>query len=153
MDGLTTKLPEDLAELIALVQEQQAQLANSEKRNERLQKKLQSKDNTIEKLEERLRALLIHRFGKRSERIDPNQFTLFNEAELTVDADVTDEALSGASQQIDVKPHSRKQGGNRKALPEHLARVDVVHELDEHERQCGCGDTLNKIGEDVQEQL
>ena len=153
MDGLTTKLPEDLAELIALVQKQQAQLANSEKRNERLQKKLQSKDNTIEKLEERLRALLIHRFGKRSERIDPNQFTLFNEAELTVDADVTDEALSGASQQIDVKPHSRKQGGNRKALPEHLARVDVVHELDEHERQCGCGGTLNKIGEDVQEQL
>ncbi|MDB4222933.1 IS66 family transposase [Granulosicoccus sp.] len=153
MDGLPTNLPEDPAELIALVQKQQAQLASSEKRNDRLQKKLQSKDNTIEKLEERLRALLIHRFGKRSERINPNQFTLFNEAELTVDADATDEPLVGTDQPIDVKPHSRKRGGNRKALPEHLPRVDVVHELDEHERQCGCGGTLNKIGEDVQEQL
>jgi len=38
-------------------------------------------------------------------------------------------------------------------LPEHLPRVDVVHELNEHERQCSCGGTLNKIGEDVHEQL
>lgn len=44
-DGRTSNLPKDPAELIALVQKQQAQLASSEKRNERLQKKLQSKDS------------------------------------------------------------------------------------------------------------
>ena len=160
MDGLPANLPNDPAALIALLKQQQRKLdkqkrrlTRSEKRNERLQKKLQSKDNTIEKLEERLRALLIHRFGKRSERINPNQFTLFNEAELTVDAEATDEEQAGADQQIDAKPHSRKRGGARRPLPEHLPRVDVVHELNEHERQCSCGGTLNKIGEDVHEQL
>lgn len=154
MDGLPTKLPEDRDALIALLQKQQRQyemgLSRSEKRNARLQESLQSKIGTIEKLEERLRALLIHRFGKRSERFNPNQFTLFNEAELTLDAEAPvdeDEA------DINVKPHSRKRHNARKPLPEQLPRVDVLHELDDQERQCRCGCTLERIGEDVHEQL
>jgi len=164
MDGLPTNLPIDPEELIALLHKQQRsleerqrkldanerQLQRSEKRNERLEKALQTKIGTIEQLEERLRALLTHRFGKRSERINPDQFTLFNEAELTVDV----EAPADHDQEdVNVKPHSRKRNNTRKPLPEQLPRVDVLHELSDEERQCSCGCTLERIGEDTHEQL
>jgi transposase len=156
MDGLPTNLPNDPIELIALLQKQQRKLdaqerklKRSEKRNERLEKKLHAKDGTIEKLEERLRALLIHRFGKRSEKFNPDQFTLFNEAEHIVDA----EAAPAESDEISVKPHSRQRNNTRKPLPESLPRVDVLHELNDQERQCHCGCTLERIGEDEHEQL
>ena len=149
MDGLPSKLPNDPKALIALLQKQQRQLERSEKRNERLEKKLQGKSDIIEKLEERLRALLIHRFGRRSEKFNPDQFTLFNEAEHTVDT----QALDDDADEINVKPHSRARNNARKPLPECLPRVDVLHELNDQERQCHCGCTLERIGEDVHEQL
>jgi len=161
MDGLPTNLPSDPEELIALLHKQQRsleerqrkldanerQLQRSEKRNEHLEKTLQTKIGTIEQLEERLRALLIHRFGKRSERINPDQFTLFNEAELTLDAEVPVDV--DGKDDINVKPHFRKRNNTRKPLPEQLPRVDVLHELSDEERRCSCGCTLERIGEDV----
>ena len=160
MDGLSNNLPEERDALIALLQQQQLelqeqqqqiatkeeQLTRSKERNAQLRKSVHAKSLTIEKLEERLRALLIQKYGQKSERFNPNQLTLFNEAELIIEA-VTGEDV------IDVKPHKRSVNNKRKPLPDHLPRVDVVHELDEHERQCACGGTLQRIGEDVNEQL
>lgn len=150
MDGLPNNLPTDSDALIALLKKQQLlteqQLAHSQQRNEQLQKSVQSKTLTIEKLEERLRLLLIRQFGKKSERLNPDQFNLFNEAELTAEAPLDDEPG------ITVKSHTRRKNP-RKPLPEHLPRVDVRHELEESERSCHCGGTLERIGEDVNEQL
>jgi len=147
---LTHKQQRSLEERQRKLDANERQLQRSEKRNERLEKALQTKIGTIEQLEERLRALLTHRFGKRSERINPDQFTLFNEAELTVDV----EAPADHDQEdVNVKPHSRKRNNTRKPLPEQLPRVDVLHELSDEERQCSCGCTLERIGEDTHEQL
>jgi len=146
MDGLPTKLPNDPD---ALKNEQQ--LARSEQKNEQLRKRVQTKNLTIEKLEERLRALLVQQYGKRSERINPDQLSFLNEAEIIAEDEV-DQADADESH-IDVKPHKRRSKNKRKPIPEHLARVDVSHELDEQERQCSCGGLLERIGEDVHEQL
>jgi transposase len=43
--------------------------------------------------------------------------------------------------------------GGRKPLPEELPRVELVHDIDEADKQCGCGAPLSKIGEDVCEKL
>lgn len=151
MDGLPDKLPTDSDALVALLLSQQRlheqQLADIQERNEQLHRSVQTKTLTIEKLEERLRALLIQQFGKKSERFNPDQFDLFNEAELIAETEPDEE------QGIEVKPHTRRAKNSRKSIPEHLPRVDVEHELDESERACHCGATLQRIGEDVNEQL
>ena len=44
--------------------------------------------------------------------------------------------------EIKVTGHTRKKRG-RKALPEHLPRVEVVHDIPENEKVCACGCTTN----------
>ena len=43
--------------------------------------------------------------------------------------------------------------GKRKPLPAELPRVEVVHELPEHELTCACGCRKHVIGEETSEQL
>ena len=47
----------------------------------------------------------------------------------------------------------RRQGRKRKPLSAKLARVEVIHDLTDEEKQCDCGQTLKFIGNDVTEQL
>ncbi|MBF0408348.1 MAG: IS66 family transposase zinc-finger binding domain-containing protein [Candidatus Riflebacteria bacterium] len=55
--------------------------------------------------------------------------------------------------EIRIKEHSRKKRGRRK-ISDHLPRVDVVHDLSENEKTCGCcGETLSKIGNEISEKL
>ncbi|MBL0379923.1 MAG: IS66 family transposase zinc-finger binding domain-containing protein [Desulfofustis sp. PB-SRB1] len=49
------------------------------------------------------------------------------------------------------RPHPYK--ARKKTLPEELPRVELVHDIDEADKQCGCGAPLSKIGEDVCEKL
>lgn len=77
-------------------------------------------------------------FGRQSERIppiNPDQLSLFGNE----DSDEEHEQSSPESQEeITIPEHRRKRGG-RKALPEHLPRVEVVLELAEEDKICGCG--------------
>ena len=41
----------------------------------------------------------------------------------------------------------------RSALPAHLPRIEVRHEVPAAERVCGCGSSLTQIGEETSEQL
>ena len=109
-------------------------------------------ESKIQELLERIQFLLHQQFGKRSERFNPDQYQLFNEAELTEQASV-DETGEEPETTVDVKPHTRTRSNTRKPIPDHLPRVEVHHELDEQERQCACGCMLERIAEDVQEQL
>ena len=82
-----------------------------------LQQKLQSKDKTIEKrdlriekLLEEIRLQILGRFGRKSEVYhNPNQMSLFDEAEVETDKEVEEE-------QLEVPSFSRKRG-KRKPLP------------------------------------
>ncbi|WP_122544012.1 IS66 family transposase [Pseudomonas viridiflava] len=94
-------------------------------------------------------ALLRQRlFGLKSEQTaDPAtpQLALFNEVESVV------EAIDENAEEEVVAPVKRR--GKRKPLPADLPRIEVIHELPEHELTCVCGCRKHAIGEEVSEQL
>ena len=66
---------------------------------------------------------------------------LFNEAESMAESD----------EEEVVAPTKRR--GKRKPLPADLPRIDVIHELPDHELTCACGCRKHSIGEEVSEQF
>lgn len=124
------KLPDDPALLKALIR----------KERESFQKQL----NT---LIEALHLERHRRYGTRSEKA-PGQGELFDEAEQD-----NDEVIVESDKDSAASSPKLKKTGTRKPLPKELPRVRHVHELPEEERQCDCGCTLEKIGEQISEQL
>jgi len=115
----------------------------------------------IKLLEEKIRFLQDKIFGRKSEKLPAKddkycQLALFNEAEDIVDkqaASPEPESAGGAdTDTISVPAHTRKKPG-RKPIPDHLPRVEVIHDLTEEEKLCGCGCQMSKIGEEVSEKL
>jgi len=51
-----------------------------------------------------------------------------------------------------IAAHARKKRG-RKALPKNLPRIDIIHDLSEEDKQCGCGQRKSCIGEEISEKL
>ena len=115
-------------------------------------KEITAKDGQIERLREQ-NALLIQRlFGRKSEQSsDPDspQLVMFNEAESLAEA--APKAPADEVEEEAVAPTKRR--GKRKPLPAELPRVEVVHELPEHELTCECGCRKQAIGEETSEQL
>lgn len=99
-----------------------------------------------EALEERHRLLLHKRFCRSSEQEPVEQKQLFNEAEAT--ATVADTAEAGET--VTVEGYSRKKSGRKPIDPKH-PRIEHLHDIDEHEKHCGCGAQLVRIGEEVRE--
>jgi transposase len=127
----------------------------------------------IKLLEEKIRLLQDKIFGRKSEKLSTKedkycQLALFNEAEAIVDKAATSQEQdaegktdngtdtdAGADTDtgtISVPAHTRQKPG-RKPLPDHLPRVEVIHDLSEQEKLCGCGCQMSKIGEEVSEKL
>ncbi len=103
-------------------------------------------------------ALLRHKlFSPKSERspedTDSPQLAMFNEAEELI------EALSAAPAEAEAEAEAEeivapvKRRGKRKPLPANLPRVEVIHDLPEHELTCACGACKQVIGEETSEQL
>ena len=83
-------------------------------------------------------ALLRHKlFSPKSERspedADSPQLAMFNEVEELIEAP----AAEPAEAEEVVAPVKRR--GKRKPLPANLPRMEVIHELPEHELTCACG--------------
>ena len=103
-------------------------------------------------LEEENRWLKAQLFGRSSEKapredLHPAQAWLFNEAE----------ALAGAAETVPVSitiaAHQRLKHG-RKRLNPALPRVEVIHDISDAEKRCAAdGTTLERIGEEISEQL
>jgi transposase len=102
-------------------------------------------------LEEQIRLLKSAIYGRKSERYsreDGLQACLFNEAEAAVDAS----AESEKTEEVIVFTHKRVKGG-RRPLPPELPRVEVIHDLSEEEKMCGCGVSLSRIGSEISEKI
>ena len=103
---------------------------------------------------DRLRAIIIalqrHRFGRRSERLDPDQWALaLEDLEQSLAVAETQEERAATPEQS--RPPRRRKI-NRGALPAHLPRIDVV--IDVADRTCPCcAGELHRIGEDIAERL
>ena len=109
------------------------------------------RDAKIEKLTFEMAQLRRVKFGVKSEQLDAQQKTLFEEA---VDADMAAieaqlaELKAGAEQKPADEPAARPK---RAPLPAHLPRVDRRHEPEN--TTCACGCAMKRIGEDVSEKL
>lgn len=113
---------------------------------------MSEKDGQIERLREQNALLLQRLFGRKSEQSsdsDSPQLEIFNEAESLAEA--APEASAGEVEEEVVAPTKRR--GKRKPLPAELPRVEVIHELPEHELTCECGCRKQAIGEETSEQL
>jgi len=121
------KLPDDIAELKAIIRAQQDQ-------NARLEALLASFKKAL--------------FGAKSEKIDPAQYELELEDIETAIAQVEAE-IDANERTAHVRPPKPRQT-NRGSLPKHLERVEVVIEP---YRSCACGTERHVIGEDVSERL
>src|SRR4051795_741181 len=105
----------------------------------------------LEKLRLLIRQLQRNRFGRRSERLDPDQLQLGLEdlEQAVAAAEAAREevaAMSGAPR----APRARRR--NLGALPAHLPRVEVLVDLEDKGCPC-CGGAMHVIGESREEML
>ena len=80
------------------------------------------------------------RIGASSEKFDPDQLGLFDEAETLSQAPDAGAAADGSTE-ITIAEHKRAKGG-RKPLSDALPRVRVEHDIAECEKLCPCGSGL-----------
>jgi transposase len=105
----------------------------------------------IEKLRLLIRQLQRGRFGRRSERLDPDQLQLGLE-DLEQTAAAAEAAQEAAPRSGDAPRPPRSRRRNLGALPAHLPRVEVLVDVEDKSCPC-CGGTLHAIGEDTSEML
>lgn len=129
-------LPEDVDALRALVLEQARELDA-----------LKGFKVEVERLKAIIDALQRHRFGRRSEQLDPDQLQLALEEVETAMAEA-EHARDKASR----TPADRPRRTNRGSLPAHLERVEQIVDVESKACPC-CGGALHQIGEDVAERL
>ena len=118
--------------------------------DEEAAERVQTRDRQIDRLTAIIKELQRHRFGRRSEQLDPDQLALaLEDVEQALSAAEAEQEKSQAA-----KPDKpvRRRKINRGALPLHLPREEVV--LDVADKSCACCGGLKLcIGEDVSERL
>jgi transposase len=129
-------LPDDVAALRALVLEQARELDT-----------LKVFRAEVDRLKAIIDALQRHRFGRRSEQLDPDQLQLALEEVETALAEA-EHARDKASR----AQAQRSRKTNRGSLPAHLERIEQFVDVEDKACPC-CGGALHQIGEDVAERL
>ncbi len=129
-------LPDDIELLKKLVLEARQELARSQDANARLW--------------ETLRQLQRAQFGRKSEKLDPDQFNFVMEdtEQALAEAQSQDESADATLKASRKKPRSV----NRGALPAHLPREEIVIEPEDKACPC-CGNAMHVMGEDCSERL
>ena len=138
-----TTLPNDADALKRIITDIQGNFIGLQKEFEGLQLRY---DKETGLLLEQIRHLRYKLFGTKSEKADDHvTLPLFDMPEPEAEP-------SEPEDKVEIPAHTRKKRG-RKPLPAELPRVDVVHDIPEDEKICGCGCELSRIGEEVSEQL
>src|SRR5918997_1181323 len=105
----------------------------------------------IEKLRLLIRRVQRGQFGRRSEKLDPDQLPLGLE-DLEQTAAAAEAAPEAASKSSDTPRPRRSRRRNLGALPAHLPRVETLVDVEDKSCPC-CGGSLHVIGEDTSEML
>ena len=103
----------------------------------------------IEIMKEQIRCLQDRLFGRKTEKISLGfqQISLFETVE-----DNFPIVEQPEDDEVEIPGHKRKKRG-RKPIPDSLPRIEVIHDIDEAEKQCECGCQKKCIGQEVSEQL
>src|SRR4051794_5042715 len=140
-----------LRELTDVVAQQNATIAALRIERDTVRSEHEAAQAEIEKLRLLIRQLQRNRFGRRSEKLEPDQLQLGLEdlEQAAAAAEAAQEAATrsgGASR----PPRSRRR--NLGALPAHLPRVEVLVDVEDKSCPC-CGGAMHVIGEDTSEML
>lgn len=102
------------------------------------------------RLEQIIKELQRHRFGRRAETLPEDQLLLgLEEVEQGVAADEIAEETASASLKAE---RAVRRRANRGSLPAHLPRIETVVDIEDKTCPC-CQHRLHVIGEDVAERL
>ncbi|MFC5084784.1 IS66 family transposase [Microvirga arabica] len=103
-----------------------------------------------ERLEQIIKAMQRHRFGRRAESLPEDQLLLgLEEAEQ---AEAAAEVQHEQADPAERKSRAARRRRNRGALPAHLPRVEMIIDIEDPACSC-CHSTLHRISEDVSERL
>src|SRR3954464_15741528 len=140
-----------LRELTDVVAQQNATIAALRIERDTVRSEHQAARAEIEKLRLLIRQLQRNRFGRRSERLDPDQLQLgLKDLEQTVAA--AEAAQEEAATRSGTPRVPRVRRRNLGALPAHLPRVEVLVDVEDKACPC-CGGAMHVIGEDTSEML
>ncbi len=131
---------------------QQLQAENSALKKVLVQKdqQLQQAHQQIEWFKEQFKLIRQRQFGKRSETSQTLNLTLFDEQ---VSDEVTETVEPIDEEREEVTYSRRKPKRGRNIDTSKCPRERRIHDLPEHEKMCDCGHALEKMGEDISEQL
>jgi transposase len=145
--------------MIASLDKANQLLEEKELQIEALTKKLQSSEQKISMLQHQVEKLLRRVYGRRSERLDPNQLMLDPlilqalEQASSLPQPPVELPLPQESKVKRPKAEKRNHPG-RIPIPEHLERVEIVLDIPEQDKICPeTGKALKRIGWEVSEKL
>jgi transposase len=153
-DAALLELPDDPALLKRMIADRNAAIVQREA-------VIAERERHIEAIEQRHRAeidaLLRRLYGPRSEKFDPAQLLIFG-LEVAENIPVDEKAAEAEGGERLV---TRRVGGanghhkhGRGKLPEHLPRIQIVHDLTAEQIKCPCcGEQRCRIGSEASEQL
>lgn len=149
LKALASSLLQQLSAQSTQLSAQDETLAQRARELEQRDAQLKEQAAYIEKLKFELARLRRWRFGSPAEGLSAEQLALW-EAELESDIAQIEAHLQTDAQEPPAAEDKRQ--AKRRPLPESLTRVEVFHDLDS--AVCPeCGQALEKIGEEVSEQL
>ena len=154
-------------QLINHITEQNSHIAAQDKRIASDAQAIQWRDAKIADITFQLARLKAAKYGARTERMNAEQRSLFEEALAADEADlqarlaqlqaqIGNTGATGASADTPAKDASEKQRRRpkREALPDHLPRVDTrIEPENTHCPQPECGQPMVRVGEDISERL
>ncbi len=118
-----------------------------------LHEQLHKSQREVELLRYRLDVLCRRLFGKKSEKVDPNQLQLAFEVLQQMGSSTEPLELDSSESFPRVTVRNHQRGKGRRPLPKELPRERLVVDVEEAEKTCSCGRTKEKIGESVLEKL
>src|ERR687883_814585 len=145
------QLLQHLRQMAEVVVRQNASLVSLRAEHDTVLAERDAAQAEIEKLRLLIRQLQRGRFGRRSEKLDPDQLRLGLE-DLEQAAAAAEAAQEEAAARSGTPRAPRARRRNLGALPAHLPRVEVLVDLEDKSCPC-CGGALHTVGEDTSEML
>ncbi len=140
-------LPNDVNALQLLLKQVQEQLSKAQQDNEKINQEKAHWQHKYESLLESFRLAKQRQYHYASES-HLVQDDLFDEA----DAPIPETTQGADHDTIEIAAHQRRRG-KRAPIPAHFPREIIVHDIDEADKICACGDQKTKIGEAISEQF
>ncbi len=128
------------------VVERDQELAQRDQRIAQQAEQLTECDAEIKALESQIAYLKDKLFGRRGEKIDPQQLLLFNELRAKA------EALRQQKAETEEITYTRRKGHGRNALPADLPVEEVAYPLEDTGCPC-CGTQMQVIGQETTDEL